>query len=151
MKFRFAEEEDACEYVTHLSADLRLYRPAHVLKARLCPHCLAKWSGERPSALRTDRSADQAIGRIDRRADQAIGEIVRRAGQGTGRTGRFAQHCQSLSSDRRKWPGAPIEGRGHGHFAKHCCGALTCAPHVLWGFAFRTVRALLDETEGGEA
>lgn len=32
MKFRFAEEEDACEYVTHLAADMRLYRPPHVLK-----------------------------------------------------------------------------------------------------------------------
>ena len=35
MKFRFAEEEDACEYVTRLAAELHLYAPAHALKVRL--------------------------------------------------------------------------------------------------------------------
>ena len=34
-----------------------------------------------PSALRTDRRADQAIGKINRRADQ-----------GTGKNGHFAKH-----------------------------------------------------------
>ncbi len=38
MKFRFAEEEDACEYVTRLAGELHQYAPAHVLKA--C--CLSK-------------------------------------------------------------------------------------------------------------
>lgn len=37
MKFRFAEEEDACEYVTRLASELHLFAPAHVLK--VCVHC----------------------------------------------------------------------------------------------------------------
>ncbi len=32
VKFRFAEEEDACEYVTRLAAELHLFAPAHALK-----------------------------------------------------------------------------------------------------------------------
>jgi hypothetical protein len=32
MKFRFSEEEDACEYVTRLAADMQIFDPAHVLK-----------------------------------------------------------------------------------------------------------------------
>ena len=32
MKFRFAEEEDACEYVTRLASEIHLYPPAHALK-----------------------------------------------------------------------------------------------------------------------
>ena len=35
MKFRFAEEEDACEYVTRLAGELHLYPPAHALKVTL--------------------------------------------------------------------------------------------------------------------
>lgn len=32
VKFRFAEEEDACEYVTRLAAELHMFAPAHALK-----------------------------------------------------------------------------------------------------------------------
>jgi hypothetical protein len=35
MKFRFAEEEDACEYVTRVAGEAHQYAPAHVLKARV--------------------------------------------------------------------------------------------------------------------
>ncbi len=31
LKFRFAEEEDACEYVSRLAADMPHYAPEHVL------------------------------------------------------------------------------------------------------------------------
>lgn len=34
MKFRFAEEEDACEYVTRLAAEMHQFPPAHCLKVR---------------------------------------------------------------------------------------------------------------------
>lgn len=37
MKFRFAEEEDACEYVTRLASELHLFAPAHVLKVCSLP------------------------------------------------------------------------------------------------------------------
>ena len=36
------------------------------------------------SAVRTDRAADQATGKINRRADKAISKVNRRADQGTG-------------------------------------------------------------------
>jgi secreted Zn-dependent insulinase-like peptidase len=35
MKFRFAEEEDACEYVTRVAGEAHQYAPAHVLKVRV--------------------------------------------------------------------------------------------------------------------
>ena len=60
MKFRFAEEEDACEYVTHLAADMRLYRPAHVLKGAYLyedwdPELVARLlDGMTPRAARLD-------------------------------------------------------------------------------------------------
>lgn len=34
MKFRFAEEEDACEYVTRVAGEAHQYAPAHVLKVK---------------------------------------------------------------------------------------------------------------------
>lgn len=35
MKFRFAEEEDACEYVTRLAAEMHQFPPAHCLKVHI--------------------------------------------------------------------------------------------------------------------
>ena len=60
MKFRFAEEEDACEYVTHLAADMPLYEPAHVLKGSYLygnwdPELIGKLlGGMTPRAARLD-------------------------------------------------------------------------------------------------
>lgn len=36
MKFRFAEEEDACEYVTRVVGEMHQYAPPHILKVG-CP------------------------------------------------------------------------------------------------------------------
>ena len=65
-----------------------------------------------PSALRSDRRADQAIGIIDRRADQAIGIIDRRAAQvrltpgvGCGRRGSTGR-VQSARCRVRRLQGA---------------------------------------------
>ena len=40
LRFRFAEEEDACEYVSRLAADMPHYAPEHVLCG---PHLYEKW------------------------------------------------------------------------------------------------------------
>ncbi|CAL8470131.1 g9673 [Coccomyxa elongata] len=41
LKFRFAEEEDACEYVSRLAADMPHYAPEHVLCG---PHLYDNWN-----------------------------------------------------------------------------------------------------------
>eukprot|EP00208_Stichococcus_sp_RCC1054_P001535 CAMPEP_0206142388 /NCGR_PEP_ID=MMETSP1473-20131121/16665_1 /ASSEMBLY_ACC=CAM_ASM_001109 /TAXON_ID=1461547 /ORGANISM="Stichococcus sp, Strain RCC1054" /LENGTH=1083 /DNA_ID=CAMNT_0053537371 /DNA_START=256 /DNA_END=3510 /DNA_ORIENTATION=+ len=78
VKFRFAEEEDACEYVTRLAAELHMFAPAHALKGQWV---YGQWDPALVTELLTQMTPQRARIDVQSKDYDAVSKQIKEMGE----------------------------------------------------------------------